>query len=539
MSTNNIAYTANGAVSLASTQDARLNLFFKAVRDLGVLPIAKAKSAKEAIAKKKEGDSSDCEEDSSGEGGESNQQLYQLIDNAWDVDPLDTMKILFNWRDCRGGKGDYRGFIASMAYIEGKHSTWFYENMKVIPEYGSWLDLVKLWHFANGKDKIMAFIVEKLNSDLGHLSSGDVKKMGDISLLAKWLPSENSLWDRYTGDKKARFIIHLCKQLFGVKKVESKHIKSLRKTIVSPLREHLKIVESKMCAKEFDEINYEAVPSVAMNIYKKAFKRNDEDRFTKYLEQVKSGEKKINAGQVYPHDLVREYLTKGGYTDPVVEEQWKVVKAKAQETGAFKGSICVCDVSGSMSGTPMEVAVALGLLGLYENKVITFSEIPQLHHIPDGSLYEQVRNISKMSWGMSTNFERVMDLILGLSCRQKGDEIKRVFVFSDMQFNMAFQNASGTHFQILSEKFKQAGQEMPQIIFWNLRGETKDFPVSCDEKGVIMLSGYSPSLLASIIDGGDISPLDMCLKVIRAPRYDLVKPPADYLPDINTLTLSS
>jgi hypothetical protein len=505
---NNQAITENGAVSLASTFDDRLNLFFKTTREMGVLP------------------SKDVEE-----GQESNATLYGMIDKSWEVNPLDTIKTLFNWRDCRGGKGDHRGFIVAMTYIEGKHGPWFYDNMEIIPEYGSWLDLVKLWHFVtpNGKDVILNFLVKKLKDDNDILTIQGNK--GDISLLAKWFPSENSKWDRYMGVKNGRFVMNFCKKLFCVKRVESSHIKTLRKTYITPLRTHLHLVESKMCAKMFTDIKYDTVPSVAMKNYKKAFQRNDTEGFTKYLEQVRSGEKKINAGQVYPHDLVGEYLTKMAPLDPVIEEQWKVIKAKVQATGAFDKSICVCDVSGSMAGTPMEVAIALGLLGLFENKVITFSDNPQLHHVPEGSLHSQVKNLSQMSWGMSTNFEKVMDLILGLSYRNKEDAIKRILIFSDMQFNVAMSSPhihtcpTSTHFQMLNEKFKKAGLEMPQIVFWNLRGETGDFPVTCDEKGVIMMSGYSPSLLNSIIDGDDITPLSMFLKVIRAPRYDKIVAP--------------
>jgi hypothetical protein len=180
-----------------------------------------------------------------------------------------------------------------------------------------------------------------------------------------------------------------------------------------------------------------------------------------------------------------------------------------------------------MDGTPMEVAIALGLLGLYENKLITFSEQPSLYHVPDGSLYEQVNKIVGMPWGYNTNFSRVIDLVIGLSARKPEDAIKRIFIFSDMQFDTAvgLKSESDTHFEIAVKRFKDAGLEMPQIIFWNLRGETKDFPVKYDERDVIMMSGYSPALLTGLLEGKNVTPLDIMKNVINAERYNLVQPP--------------
>jgi hypothetical protein len=280
-----------------------------------------------------------------------------------------------------------------------------------------------------------------------------------------------------------------------------------------------------MCDKEFDQIEYSSVPSVAMNKYKKAFRRNDKERFQEFLTKVANGETKINASQVYPHDLVRQYLT-ATKEDPVIEAQWKVIKEKAQQTGAFNDSIVVCDVSGSMEGTPMEVAIALGLLGLFENTLITFSEEPTLHRVPEGSLYEQVKNVRHMKWGYNTNFERVMDLVLGLCFRDPSKAIKRIYIFSDMQFDAAMGGRNlDTHFVNVQKRFAAADLEMPQIVFWNLRGETKDFPVSFDQKGVVLMAGYSPSLLNSLLDGEDITPLSIVQNIISSPRYDLVKAP--------------
>jgi len=493
---NNLEFTENGAVSLKSTLDARLNLFFKTVRDLGSFT-----------------------------DDTSNQELYELINKSFKVSPLDTVKILMNWRDCRGGKGDHRGFLVAFAYLSKQHPKWFYSNLHLLSEFGSYLDYVKLWHLVEGKQakgEIMDLIVDNLKQDMKALEENTT-----VSLLAKWLPSEKYKWDRYDNH---RFVYELCRKFFRIRRVDNNHLKMLRKQVIVPLREHIKIVESKMCAQKYNEIDYEKVPSVAMNKYKKAFQKNDAERFNDYMSSVSKGEKKINSSQVYPHDLVRQYLNQSynSKVDDVIEAQWKEIKKKVQETKAFDKSIVVCDVSGSMNGIPMEVAIALGLLGLYDNKLITFSEQPSLYHVPDGSLYEQVQLIKKMPWGYNTNFSRVMDLVIGLSARKPEDAIKRIFIFSDMQFDVAvgLPTNSNTHFETFSQRFKDAGVEMPQIVFWNLRGGTKDFPVKYDERGVVMMSGYSPALLTGLLDGKQVTPVDVMMNIINTPRYNMVKCPS-------------
>ena len=478
--------TTNGAVSLATSADARLDLFFKTVRNANCLF-----------------DTHD------------NANLHTLIDASWRVDPLDTMKILFNWRDCRGGKGDHDGFIVAMAYIERTYPEWFDANIAVIPEYGSYLDWVKLWHMVScdGKITIMNLIVKQLCEDMGS---------SPISLLAKWIPSENSKWDRWGSTKekpKDRFLHGLCREMFGVQNVNKRSLRDLRVNYITPLRRDLKLVESRLCERKYDQIDYEKVPGVAMNKYKKAFQRNDPIRFKEYLHDVHTGKAGIKAGQMYPHDLVRQYMS-CDKEDPVIEAQWAELKRQTLETGAFDDSVIVCDVSGSMNGTPMEVAIALGILGMNNNRLITFSEFPELHYVPDGLLYTQVQNVMGMNWGGSTNFQSVMNLVLGMCVT--GSAIKRVFVFSDMQFDVAFSDPCATNFEAMRAKFSTANLELPQIVFWNLRGQTGDFPVCCNEHGVVMLSGFSPSLLKGVLSGKEMTPLGVMLEIIHSPRYDRV-----------------
>ena len=530
------AFGENSAPSLISTRDGRVDLFFKLVRNVVKIPIA-LKGAKGEVP-----------ETNPISYNEEHSLLFGLIDSSWSVSKLDTMRILFNWRDCRGGKGDYWGFYHAMIHVIDIGYEWFAHNLDCIPHFGRFLDLVILWHligvrlvlapnnenYRSARSLIVNYLVERLKTD-EELLSGDVKK--DISLVAKWLPTEDGRWDvvdpKYldntkTGSYKDSFCKSFCKALFNVAgDVTTEHLKKYRKEFLVPLRSHINIVESHIVKRSYEELDYSKVPSVAMKKYRKAFDRNDDERFKAFLEAVKRGDKEIKSDQVYPHDLVRIYMTQTRSADPdaVIEAQWKALREKAQATGAFDNCLVVCDVSGSMCGTPMEVAIALGLLGMNKNRVITFSEDPQLHTIPDGSLQSQVMNMRSMGWGMNTDIVKVYDLVLNLM-KEEESRIRRIFIFSDMQFDVAICNSGQrTHFEVVRDRFTQAELEMPQLIFWNLRGNTRDFPVRHDDEGVLLMSGYSPSLLQSLVDGDIPNPLALVSEIVNSERYSIVKDP--------------
>lgn len=498
--------TENGAMALPTTFDARLDLFFKCVRDL--VPTPKDEEQPFAI-----------DTNTGASFTQDSMALIELIEKSWKVDPLDTFKILINWRDCRGGKGDRRGFIMAMKYISTTYPDWFTANIGNYAYFGRYLDLIHLWYLVDSQDHKMVLIqtiADQLKAD---------KDADSPTLLAKWLPSENAKWDRFQPGHP-RFSHALCKVLFGVRYVGGGEMKQLRQDYLAPLRKKIKLVESNLCRGALDDIRYDEVPSCAMKRYRKTFFAKDQHRFQKYLDLVKSGQSKINAKQVYPHELVAHYFNSGGL-DQVIEAQWAAIKEQVEKTGAFNRAISVVDVSGSMSGVPMQVAIALGILSANESnghKVVSFSTTPQLHTVRAGeSLQTQVEAMSRMDWGMSTDLEKVFDLLLEM------DPIDTVYIFSDMQFNQAVADGgdTATHYELAREKYALAGRELPRIVFWNLRGAAQSFPVSSNEQGVVMLAGYSPSLLKAIVGGKEINPLTVMLDIIRAERYDRVKAPAD------------
>jgi hypothetical protein len=108
--------------------------------------------------------------------------------------------------------------------------------------------------------------------------------------------------------------------------------------------------------------------------------------------------------------------------------------------------------------------------------------------------------------------------------------ITRLFIFSDMQFDEAVEGGAnalfeGTNLQLIKKRYDEANLKMPQIVFWNLRGNTRDFPVRHDENGIVLMSGYSPSLLTALIENKQPSPMSILLEIIRAERYSQIRIP--------------
>ncbi|XP_010494325.1 PREDICTED: uncharacterized protein LOC104771494 [Camelina sativa] len=395
-----------------------------------------------------------------------------------------------------------------------------------------------------------------LKSDLKCLNSNELNK---ISLASKWCPSVDSSYDKTTLICEA-----IARRLFSRDEyeegIEEAHYAyrirdRLRKEVLVPLHKALELPELSMSAKEWNLLKYNRVASVAMKNYKKLFAEHDSERFTEFLEDVKSGKKKIAAGALLPHEIINqlECNDESDVGSEVAELQWARMVDDLAKKGKMKSSLAVCDVSGSMSGTPMEVCVALGLLVSelneepWKGKVITFSENPQLHTVTGSSLMEKTEFVRQMDWGMNTDFQKVFDRILEVAVENKltNDQmVKRLFVFSDMEFDDAMADRHSevnyslsveerlkiskqqskekweTDYEVVQRKYKENGfQNVPEMVFWNLR-DSSATPVVANQKGVAMVSGFSKNLLTLFLEeGGIVNPEDVMWLAIKAEEY--------------------
>lgn len=401
--------------------------------------------------------------------------------------------------------------------------------------------------------QVSDLFAECLKSDLENFKSNEYKK---ITLAAKWCPSLDSSFDRSTLLCEA-----IARKVFPRESypeyegVEEAHYAyrvrdQLRKEVLVPLRKVLQLPEVYMGANQWGAIPYDRVASVAMKLYKEKFMKHDEERFKKYLEDVKAGKSKIAAGALLPHEIIASL--KDGDSGEVGKLHWKRMVEDMLKQGKMKNCLAVCDVSGSMCGTPMEVCVALGLLlselsgEPWKGKVITFNQAPQLHLIQGDDLSSKCEFIRRMEWGANTDFQKVFDLLLEVAVNgnlKPEHMIKRIFVFSDMEFDEAsasscrypgswiWETDSGreesgkweTDYEVIQRKFEEKGygDVVPQIVFWNLR-HSRSTPVSGSQKGVALLSGFSKNLMKLFLDEDgeiDISPDGIMEEAISGELY--------------------
>ncbi|CBI38184.3 unnamed protein product, partial [Vitis vinifera] len=380
-------------------------------------------------------------------------------------------------------------------------------------------------------DRISDLFAEHLKSDLQLLNSGNVNK---ISLAAKWCPSIDSSFDRSTllcGSIARKIFPKSDPEYEGV---EDAHYAyrvrdRLRKQVLVPLRRALELPEVYMGANRWSELPYNRVASVAMKTYKERFIKHDEARFFEYLSSVRAGKAKIAAGALLPHEIISSLEDEDG--GQVAELQWQRMVEDVSKKGKLKNCIAVCDVSGSMFGIPMEVSVALGILvselseDPWKGKVITFSKTPELHMITGEDLRSKANFVREMNWGMNTDFQKVFDLILQVAVNGKLSQdamIKRIIVFSDMEFDQASANSWETDYEAIKRKFRESGYEaaVPEIVFWNLR-DSRATPVPGTEKGVALVSGFSKNLLTLFLEnGGVMNPEAVMEAAISGEEYD-------------------
>ena len=515
-------------------------------------------------------------------------RLIELLEASWSESPELTLQVLLHGRDCRGGKGERLVVHEALLWLRQHKPRTYLANLLSFLRVGYFKDLQEVAERAEkaGEPEMgqagelieLELIAEFLRYDAEQLALvplasatsrstptgpstqktlmeaeeglGEEKKEGKegedekdekkeakereektphpmISLAAKWAATEGSYFDRAP--------LHFARRLARLLFPSDRQPLARYRRLLSSLRQHLSVVERSMCAGEWEEIRFDAVPSKAHLLLRKAFARHQPERYAAYLADVKSGVKEVKSTGLQPHELTKQYRLQS-VVDETVEAQWRAVVEGVRAAGGLCNAMAVVDVSGSMaSGSaavkPMDAAIALGLLvaqsatGPFADRVITFSQKPQWHRLPeDGTLLERVKSLATADWGMNTDIQAVFDLILTMAVQFNVPQAElpgTLFVFSDMEFDSACRGADVTTFELIRTKYSLAGYEMPRIVFWNLAGGgRRNAPVRMNEAGVALVSGFSGELLKLVTDGGEMSPLKLMIAAVS--KYDVV-----------------
>jgi hypothetical protein len=436
------------------------------------------------------------------------QLAKKLFALAYKEDAETAVRILFWARDIRGGSGERKIFRELFQDLIQENSEIGKKLIGLIPEYGRWDDLLILEN-TSVWDEVLKVIKEQYVKDLLSLSVG-----GKVSLAAKWLPSINA------SSKDSKRLGHKIAKYLGVSE------RVYRKSLTN-LRSAIKIVEQKMCAKEWSAIDYEHLPSRAGFMYRKAFAKQDATRYAEYLSAVEKGEKKINAGTIYPYEIVDNYLYKGQRQDKTIDLMWEALPDYT-EGKPFNGLV-VADVSGSMMGRPMTVSISLAMYiaerntsPIWKDKFITFSQNPELQKIAGATIGARINNLSRAAWSMNTDLMAVFQTILSAAEKNSvapEDMPEKLIIVSDMQFDQACRSNKRTNFEQIQKLYRKAGYELPQLVFWNVNAIGDNVPIKAHDTGTALVSGCSPSILKSVLSGKVISPEDVMRDAVYSERY--------------------
>lgn len=453
------------------------------------------------------------------------EEVQKLFAEAYKEDALLATKILFYARDIREGCGERKVFRDLISYLATYHPEAIRPNLDLIGVYGRYDDLYSLVGTPLESDMWKA-MKKQFQEDLTNMEAGNA-----ISLLAKWIKTPDA------SSEKTRKLGILTAQKLGYSVYEFKRI--LRK-----MRKQINVVESLMSAGEWDKIKYSEVPSRAMMIYRNAFMKHDEERFSEFTAKAVTGEEKINSSTLYPYDIIMKMCSFGAWdmrlkhNDNTLEAQWRQLP---NYVDGNINAIVVSDLSGSMTcdnGRPMATSIGLAIYfaernhGDFHNMFIPFSSESHVVEIKGETLAQKIHSVVDSGGGYcgSTNLESAFTKILDIAVKNKikdEDMVKSIIVISDMEIDAAtsdwgYRKDNWSFYKEMRHKFKKAGYTIPNIVFWNVHSRHDIFHADKDREGVQLVSGSSTTTFKQLMKCIGMTPVEMMLKVINSERYEAV-----------------
>ena len=438
-------------------------------------------------------------------------RITRLFADAYKEDPLFATKIAFYGRDVRGGLGERRAFRILIRYMAEYHAEALRPNLDLIGVYGRYDDLYELIGTPL-EDDMWAAMKKQFEEDLQNLNDDKA-----ISLLAKWIKTADA------SSEKTRKLGILTAQKLGYPVYNFKRI-------VRTMRKKIGVIESLMSAGRWDEIEYSAVPSRAMMIYRNAFQKHDEYRYNAFINKAVNGEEKINSATLYPYDLIEKIWNMSCYgankvkDDKTVEAQWRQLPNYVEEG---TNALVIADTSGSMHGRPMATSVGLAIYfaernkGAYHNMWMSFSANPHIHVLKGETLAQKIGSIDMGDWDYNTDLKAAFNLVLNIAEKNDvpPDEMpKSLIVISDMEIDSCG-NKEWTFYDKMSAKFRKAGYEIPNIIFWNVNSRHDIFHADSKRKGVQLCSGQSAAVFKQMMACVGMTPVEAMAKTINSERY--------------------
>lgn len=454
-------------------------------------------------------------------------EIINLFMPAFFYDQTQALRALFYTRNIRGGQGERRTFRVLINYLASTHPDALAPNVQFIPKYGRFDDLYSLVDTPL-EDLAFAIISDQWNHDAAAIDASD---FASVSLLGKWLKSENA------SSSDTKRLARLTYKKLNLSPREYRQSLTTFRSVIN-------ILEKAMSNNTWDTIDYEKIPSLAHFKHRAAFSRHDSARYSKYLDALQKGTKKINASTLYPYNLIEEYTNMhGGYgyfgheanlVDRTLEAQWKALPNFLKGDDSF---LVMVDTSGSMFPHAICSSVGLGIYfaeharGSFANHFMTFTDNPRLVELPSGpdvTLLDKVRFVMNPKFcGYSTNLDAAFDALLSSAVRNSvpaADMPRAIVAISDMEIDDATREKEEkalTFTERMKKKFEEAGYNMPTLVYWNVEARQDTFHATLNDN-VVFVSGQSPSIFKALCENVDgFSPVAVMERVLG--EYEEIK----------------
>ena len=421
--------------------------------------------------------------------------------NAYNENPDYALRIALWARDIRCGAGERTLIINIINHLIKVNYKDAIKLISKLPELGRFKDLVEI-ELENNSVKIFIFNIIKFELE---------NKNG---LVAKWLP-------RKSKDLKIKYFINEFRKYL---KLTPKEYRLLLSSLSNT-------VEQKMSSKKWNDIKYSHVPSLAMARYSKIFMKKDQEGFNNYKTNLVNKIEKVNSNAIYPYDVTKSlYLS----VDEIIsEEQWKSLENYLDD----RQILPMVDVSESMLNNKvgknlnsMDIAISLGLYiadkskGVFKNTLLTFTDEPRIYLLNEKETLLNKLNQIRSHIGYNTNIADAFKALLYYAKKgnvSKKDMPEMLLLLSDMQFDdHCIEGKNLNAFKLIKELYKKSNYEMPKLVFWNIAAKS-NVPVKYNKEGVALISGFSPSIMKSVLKTKDFSPLKIMEETILINRYDI------------------
>ena len=436
-------------------------------------------------------------------------KIIRAWEKAWAEDKLTALKLLFYARDVRGGLGERRVFRVILSHIAETDLKLARHILPLIPIYGRFDDVLEMMNNIELEEDVATFLYDAMVFDDGR-----------EKLCAKWMPSIN-----------ASSPVTVAR----AKRIASRwgFSQQAYRKFLSQARKGANLLENYLRTKDYT-FDYSKLPSQAMLKYRRAFMRNDYARYCDYLDSVKRGEKKINTKTLTPYQIVHLAEIAGSPDDgKALDVAWKNLPDYTNGENA----LVVRDGSGSMYGTPLEIATSLAIYfaerntGAFHNYFMTFSSNPKMVKIPENQdICSKVHYCINYDDWTNTDLVKVFDLLLKTAVKNNvpQEELpKTLYIISDMEFDMACSYPGSTIFEVAKEKFEEKGYKLPTVVFWRVSSITNTNPVKMDDRGAVLVSGSSPTVFQMVIEN-NMNPYEFMGKALYTERYAQVTLPSGY-----------